>query len=376
MAGIYVHIPFCRLACYYCDFHFSTYHKLIRPVLNAICREMQLRTDYLQGASVETVYFGGGTPSLLKTKEIHRLLDQIYKIFPVESRVEITLEANPDDLNKNKLADLKSMGINRLSIGAQTFDNPSLIYLNRAHSAEDTCLAFFNARETGFDNINLDLIYAIRKDHLDILKKDLEEINRLRPEHISAYSLTIEPRTVFGRWSDRNKITAVPDNEAADQFLYLAEILSQLGYDHYEISNYALQGFISLHNTHYWQGIPYLGLGPSAHSFDLNQRVYNLSNNALYVKYLNMGELPANIDYLSKANRINERILTGLRTKWGCDLAIIKKEFGVDLMAGNRDYIQNLIDEQMLTLRNGILTLNHKGKLFADKIASDLFVVE
>ena len=196
MAGIYIHVPYCRQACYYCDFHFSTYHKLIQPVLEAMHREIELRKEYLQGESVETIYFGGGTPSLLSVDEICSFLDQILKIFPVKNPCEITLEANPDDLKKEKLTFLKTMGINRLSIGAQTFDDQLLNYLNRSHSADDARMAFRNARETGFENINLDLIYAIQGNHQEILEKDLEEISHLNPEHISAYILTIEPRTV------------------------------------------------------------------------------------------------------------------------------------------------------------------------------------
>ncbi|MBR9998179.1 MAG: radical SAM family heme chaperone HemW [Cyclobacteriaceae bacterium] len=376
MAGIYVHIPFCRQACHYCDFHFSTYHKLIRPVLEAIGRELHLRQDYLQGAAVETIYFGGGTPSLLNPEDLQVLLDQIYEIFPVPGSCEITLESNPDDLNKKKVRALRSMGINRLSIGAQTFHDEYLTYLNRVHTAEDIKRSFFNARECGFDNINLDLIYAIRENYTDMLKKDLVEIGNLRPEHISAYCLTIEPVTVFGRWLDKSKIPPVPDHEAAEQFEIISEHLGLLQYDHYEISNFALPGYFSRHNTNYWMENVYLGIGPSAHSYNLKQRQHNLDNNSRYIKSLTMGNIPATIEYLSIPNRINERILTGLRTSRGCDLNGIRKDFGVDILGKNGDYIQELADKEMVILTDGIMKLNRKGMLFADRIASDLFVSE
>ncbi len=376
MAGIYLHIPFCRQACFYCDFHFSTYHRLIPSVIEALFIELQLRKDYLNGAPIETIYFGGGTPSILTVKDLYRLLDHIYKLYPVPDPCEITLESNPDDLNKRKVNELKSFGINRLSIGAQTFNDEYLVYLNRAHSASDSRKAFLIAREAGFENINLDLIYAIREHQLDILKHDLDEIHQLRPEHVSAYSLTIEPRTVFGQWLKKNRITRVPDQESAEQFEYLSERLISQQYDHYEISNYAIQGFFSKHNTNYWQEKPYLGVGPSAHSYDLENRQYNIDNNSLYIKSLKAGKIPATMDYLSMSDRINERILTGLRTKWGCDLTGIEENFGVDILESNRHYIQELVKDEMMILDNGIIKLNKKGKLFADKIASDLFVIE
>lgn len=376
MAGIYLHIPFCRQACFYCDFHFSTYHNLIPSVIEALCIELRLRKDYLEGVAIDTIYFGGGTPSILKSIDLHRLLDQIYKFYPVRTQCEITLESNPDDLSTNKLNDLKSAGINRLSIGAQTFNDEYLAYLNRTHKGSDTRKAFLIAREAGFGNINLDLIYAIRKDHLDILKYDLDEINHLRPEHVSAYSLTIEPRTVFGNWLKKKRILQVPDHESAEQYAYLSEKLIAQDYDHYEISNYALDGFFSKHNTNYWQEKPYLGVGPSAHSYNLKHRQSNINNNSIYVKSLKEGKISARMDYLSTPDRINERILTGLRTRWGCDLTGIKESFGVDILDRNHHYIQHLVKNEMMILDNGIIKLNKKGELFADKIASDLFVIE
>lgn len=376
MAGIYLHIPFCRQACYYCDFHFSTYHLLIPAMIKAISTELRIRKDYLGGASIETIYFGGGTPSLLQTGDLQALLEIIAHLYPVHDDCEITLEANPDDLNKNKLTELKSLGINRLSIGIQSFNDEILAYLHRVHRSHDARQAFLNARETGFDNINLDLIYAIRNDYMGTLKDDLKEFLELMPEHISAYSLTIEPRTVFGRWLDKHKMSEVPDHETAEQFEYISSLLGMHDYDHYEISNYARNGHISRHNTHYWQGIPYLGIGPSAHSYNLEHRQYNISNNSSYIRSLENRKIPSTMDYLSISDRINERIMTGLRTKWGCDLTGIKNEFGLDMLEINRDYIRELVDDEMIILSDGIMKLSRKGKLFADKIASNLFVTD
>lgn len=344
-------------------------------MIKALTKELKIRKDYLYGAPIETIYFGGGTPSLLKASDLQQLLNIIYKYHPVQDRCEITLEANPDDLHKDKLNDLRSMGINRLSIGAQSFNDKILAYLHRAHKASDTRNVFLNAREAGFNNINLDLIYAIRKGHLDILKKDLEAILQLGPEHISAYSLTIEPRTVFGNWLMKNKIIGVPDHQSVEQFEFISDSLTARHYDHYEISNYALKGFLSRHNTNYWQEKPYLGIGPSAHSYNMENRQYNIDNNALYIKSLENGKIPATMDYLSGSDRINERILTGLRTRWGCDLAAIKRDFGVDILEDNRDYIQKLVKDEMMILTGRILKLKKRGRLFADKIASDLFVI-
>lgn len=345
-------------------------------MIKALSTELRIRKDYLGNAPIETIYFGGGTPSLLKTSDLQTLMDIIDHLYPVHSHCEITLEANPDDLNKNKLKELKSLGINRLSIGIQSFNDEILTYLHRVHHASDAHKAFQNARETGFDNINLDLIYAIRQDYKKILENDLQEVLELNPEHISTYCLTIEPRTVFGRWLNKHKISEVPDHETAEQFEYISGELGLHHYDHYEISNYALEGYLSRHNTNYWKQNSYLGVGPSAHSYDLENRQYNINNNSLYIKSLENGKIPATMDYLSISDRINERILTGLRTRWGCDLAGIKNEFRVDLLEANRDYIRKLVEDEMIILSKGIMKLNNKSILFADKIASDLFVMD
>jgi len=345
-------------------------------MIDAMCLEMEYRKDYLKGETITTIYFGGGTPSLLSTKHLNIFLEKINKLFHVNNFPEVTLEANPDDLKSKKLKELKSLGFNRLSIGSQSFHNSVLSYLNRIHTAEESKKALMNARTAGFDNINMDIIYAIKPDYIKILMKDLEEMHQLKPEHISAYTLTIESRTVFGNWLKNNKIKEIPDEQAAAEYNYLSQKLVNWGYDHYETSNYALPGYMSKHNVNYWLQVPYLGIGPSAHSYNQNVRQFNISNNAIYIKTIQRGRIPATFDYLSRANRINERILMGLRTKWGCDLFRIKDDFGLDILEENRTYIQKLENEGLISLNKGILILNTPGKLFADKIASDLFVIE
>ncbi len=337
---------------------------------------MEYRKDYLKGEIISTIYFGGGTPSLLSIKHISILFEKIHKLFLINDLPEITLEANPEDLNPKKLHELKSLGINRLSIGIQSFNNTILSYLNRIHTAEESKNAIHNARQSGFENINLDVIYAIRRDYIEILKKDLEEIHQFKPEHISGYSLTIEPQTVFGNWLKKDKLNEVPEEQVAAEYKYLSNILKKWGYDQYEVSNFSLPGNISKHNVNYWLQVPYLGIGPSAHSYNLDIRQFNIGNNASYIKSIQKGKIPATFDYLSSASRINERILMGLRTKWGCDLSRLKDEFGIDILKDNHTYIRGLETEGLITLKKDVLRLNTAGKLFADKIASDLFVIE
>lgn len=346
----------------------------MEPVLEAIGIEIEMRQDYLGGAPVDSIYFGGGTPSLLNTNDLHRLLDLINKYHHVNEEAEITLEANPDDLNKKKTRELISAGINRLSIGAQTFNDEFLGYLNRVHTAGDIIRSFSHARDSGFNNINLDLIYAIRENSDRILEDDLRKIDELRPEHISAYCLTIEPDTVFGRWLDKGKFNAVPDEDAAIQFNRVADHLSGIGYTHYEISNFARQGWLSRHNTSYWKEESYLGAGPSAHSCNILSRQFNIANNSLYCKSLKQGKIPATLEHLSVPERVNERIMTGLRTAWGCDLAKIRRDFGVDIRKNNIGYLNELSGRNMIELDGDILKLRRKGMLFADRIASELFV--
>lgn len=374
MAGIYFHIPFCKQACHYCDFHFSTNQQFKTEMVAAIQQEINIRKDYLQGERIKTLYFGGGTPSVLLAEEIKSLLDQIHTHFEVDKDAEITLEANPDDLTSEKLSALRAAGINRLSIGIQSFHTQQLQFLNRAHDAERASACVMEARAAGFDNISIDLIYAI-PDESDLLWiQDIEKALSLAPEHISCYSLTIEPQTVFGKWAKYGKLKITEDEVAARHLEILMDRLEAAGYEHYEVSNFAKPGYYSKHNSSYWQGESYLGLGPSAHSYNKDSRQFNLANNHRYMQDLKSGIVPYEKEVLSDADKINEYILTSLRTSWGCDTQRLQQAFQYNLLSDQDQYIQQIIAAGYAELKLSTLVLTKRGKLLADKIASDLFI--
>jgi oxygen-independent coproporphyrinogen III oxidase len=374
MAGLYLHIPFCKQACHYCDFHFSTQLNQRAAVLSALRKEMKLQRDYLASERLETVYFGGGTPSLLTEEELSSLLTAARENFLVNNDAEITAEVNPDDLNDEKLFSLKRLGVNRLSVGIQSFSNKTLTFFNRAHSAEDAQKSFERARAIGFTNISIDLIYGVPGEGIDEWKTELQKAIRLNAEHISAYSLTVEDKTAFGKWRVAGKLRPAPEEEVAEQFVLLMEELGQAGYDHYEISNFAKPGFHSRHNSSYWQQKKYLGIGPSAHSFDGTSRQFNIANNSLYVKALEDDQIPCEREVLTAANKVNEYLLTSLRTRWGCDLKFLRQNLNFEPTHGQLIYIKQLLESGMAEQQETFLRLTRKGKLLADKIASDLFV--
>lgn len=373
MAGIYIHIPFCKQACYYCDFHFSTNQSQRQELTRAIAAELEIQKDYLHGEPIDTIYFGGGTPSLLSKTELDIVFNSIYKYYSICSNAEITLEANPDDLSEEKIVLLKQAGINRASLGIQSFDDAVLKFLNRAHnSAEaETCIALL--REHGIENLSIDLIHSIPGQDDSLLKKNLEKVTSFAPWHISVYSLTIEEKTVFGKWASRGHLKAVDEGQSAGQFEMVMDTLIANGYQHYEISNFSLPGFASRHNTSYWQQKKYLGVGPSAHSFDGESRQFNVSNNHLYMKSIHENKIPFEKEILTKENKINEYIFTSLRTSAGCQLDYLASHFDYDLRTINSAYIESLLHHGYVTLADGSLTLTRSGKLLADKIASDLF---
>ncbi len=373
MAGLYFHIPFCKQACHYCDFHFSTNQSLKAELVNQLSAELTLQKEYLKSEPVETIYLGGGTPSLLDAYELDILFTSIQKNYQVTADVEVTLEANPDDLNPKKLSEMKSAGVNRLSIGIQSFDETVLKFLNRAHTATEALSCVENARKAGIKNISIDLIYSIPGQDEETLQKNLATALSLHPNHISAYSLTVEEKTVFGRWASKGKLHAMEDDQSAQQFELVMESLTQEGFHHYEISNYCLPGFQSKHNTSYWKGKKYLGLGPSAHSYNGATRQFNISNNHLYVKSIQKGIVPFEREELTNENKINEYLFTSLRTEWGCDLNYLKEQFGYDLASQNKSYLNQLTTRNLIELGDTI-TLTRAGKLLADRIASDLFV--
>ena len=373
MAGLYIHIPFCKQACHYCDFHFSTNLQLLSPVVESIVLEMELRKDYLKGESVDTVYFGGGTPSLLPAAALEQILDQVALIFPGQ-KLEITLEANPDDLDSNSLATWKSLGIDRLSLGIQSFQDEILKAYNRAHNAQQAKQAIQLGRSAGFEKFSIDLIYGFPHANHDLWKKDLNEALLLDPGHLSAYSLTLEPKTTFGNWAKKGKFIPAEEEFVAQQFEWLQEQCDQAGYQQYEISNFSRPDQAAIHNSNYWKRIPYLGIGPSAHSFDGNARGYNPPSNSRYVQTLAAGKLPFVVENLEKEELINEEILTCLRTSWGLDTASMADRYQVDLLEIKEASIAKLTALGMIHTEGKTLTLTRKGQLLADSIAAEIFV--
>jgi len=374
MAGIYIHIPFCKQACHYCDFHFSTNLDIRAQMVDAIAQEATIQQSYLKGEVIQTVYFGGGTPSLLSQEEIHQLLATFRKNFTILPDAEISLEANPDDLTPLKLNALFDVGVNRLSIGIQSFDNRVLQFLNRSHDASSAVASVEHARLAGFKNISIDLIYAIPDQSESVWKQNIHQALALHPEHISSYSLTIEEKTVFGRWASKGKLAPVHDDHAASQLECLVTMLESAGFEQYEVSNFARPGFQSQHNSSYWKREKYLGLGPSAHSYNRESRQFNIANNHLYLKGLQSGSIPFTLEVLTQEDKVNDYLLTTLRTSWGADLAKLRDEFGYDLTSRHAAYLENLVSKKLATQQDHKLILTKSGLLLADKISSDLFI--
>lgn len=373
---IYLHIPFCKQACYYCDFHFSTSLSQKEAVVEAICQEIRLQKSYLKNTHISTVYFGGGTPSILDETSLEAIFSTLHQTFTILPDAEITLEANPDDISVEKLAIFKKFGINRLSIGIQSFHEPHLKQMNRAHNAQEaeTCVKL--AQDAGINNITIDLIYAIPAPDHQILYSDLAKVEALNLQHVSAYCLTIEPQTVFGKWTKQGKMPNIDDDFSAQQFSILVENLQRMGYEQYEISNFARNQQYSKHNTSYWKQEEYLGIGPSAHSFNGASRQYNIANNTKYVQQINSGIIPATLEILTKEDQINEYLLTGLRTIWGCKIDYLDSILGSSFLDLQKSYLQPILRAGHLEIDQHTLKLTQAGKLFADRIASDLFVEE
>lgn len=346
---------------------------LKKDLVEAICREISLQKHFLESETVETIYFGGGTPSLLDKGELIEILETIRQSFDLTPTAEITLEANPDDLNKEKLELLRWSGINRLSIGVQSFHDAHLQFMNRSHNARQANEVVQAARQMGFENISIDLIYAIPHPDHTVLKSDMEQALQLNPEHISAYCLTIEEKTAFGKWQKTGKLIPADEVFAAEQFELLIETLEGHGYEQYEISNFARAGLYSRHNTSYWQQKKYLGVGPSAHSYNGQWRQWNVYNNAKYIKSLREGVVPFEKDEISPTDAFNEYLLTSLRTKWGTSLEISRARFGIHLEE-KLDELVVLQKEELLFVRNSTLYLTKKGKLLADEITSRLMI--
>ena len=379
MSGIYIHIPFCKQACNYCDFHFSTQLGKKEVMVNAIIKELVLRKAEVDD-QVETIYFGGGTPSVLTLEEMERLIQAVYDNYKVIDHPEITLEANPDDLvssraqSRDLFSNYKNAGINRLSIGIQSFFDEDLKLMNRAHNAGEAeqCI---QAAMQYFDNITIDLIYGIPGMDNERWKSNIQKALDFGLPHISSYALTVEPRTALKKFIEKGVVPDVDDEQAQEQFHILVDMLEEQGFVNYEISNFGKPGFFSKNNTAYWLGKTYLGIGPSAHSFDGKHRSWNIRNNPIYIKKINEGELPSEIETLSKTDRYNEYVMTGLRTIWGVDLDRIASEFGENYLKYLNKQAAKFLEQDLLLIESGKLLTTKKGKFLADGIASDLFMV-
>ena len=376
MAGIYFHIPFCKQACHYCDFHFSTSLNQKEDMVKAILMEMKTRQTYLAGQKIDTIYFGGGTPSLLKADEINRLIDAVYDLFEVNDGVEITLEANPDDLLKDGLQNIRATPVNRLSIGIQSFRDEDLKWMNRAHRSVDADYAVKGAQDMGIENITVDLIYAIPGLSMLDWQRNVQRVIDMNVPHVSAYCLTIEDRTAFGNWYKKGQLVPAPDEMAGEHFLFLVERLKEAEIFLYEVSNFSKKGFESKHNSAYWEGAHYLGLGPSAHSYNGDSRSWNVANNSRYMKGIFTHEEVNETEQLDLRTRYNEWIMTGLRRAKGISIEMAHSTFGVDLLTQFEQDLQAYLEQGDAVVENGFLKLSTRGFLIADRIASDLFILE
>jgi oxygen-independent coproporphyrinogen III oxidase len=372
MAGIYIHIPFCKQPCSYCNFYFSTSQHFKADFLKYLEKEIEMQQDYLENEEINTIYFGGGTPSILSAKEISTILEKINKHFKVNHESEITLEANPDDLTKEKISTLKTSGVNRLSIGVQSFFEEDLKLMNRAHSAYEAESCIKLAQDSGIENISIDLIYGTPGLSNEAWKKNLDYSEKYNVKHLSCYALTIEENTPLFHQIRKKQIAHPDDAMAAKHFQILMDFAETNNWWHYEISNFCKDGYISKHNSSYWQGKKYLGLGPSAHSYNAVSRQWNIAGLKKYIDYLEVGKLNFEIEVLDKNQRWNEYIMIGLRTSWGLDRHYLKANFPEFIEQFSRLISQSNPD--FFSISDEKICLSKSGMFYADKIASDFFV--
>ena len=375
MSGIYIHIPFCKQACFYCDFHFSTSLKKKDELISSLIHEIELRKNELNTNVIQTIYFGGGTPSLLQLSEINQIIDAVYDNYEVVSNPEITLEANPDDLTSSKIVELATSKINRLSIGIQSFSDDDLKLMNRAHNAEEAVRCLSEATHY-FKNISVDLIYGIPGLSNKQWKKNIDRVLSSGIQHISSYALTVEPKTALESLIKKGMIEEVSDLQAQEQFYILLEELSKHNFTHYELSNFAKDGAFSKNNSSYWQGKSYLGIGPSAHSFDGKQRSWNIKNNSKYISSILQSKLPIKRELLSITDQYNEYVMTGLRTIWGVSLEKVTREFGKEYHTYLLLQSEKYRAEELLYIEDEKLKTTQKGKFLSDGISADLFKLD
>ncbi|MEC3878018.1 radical SAM family heme chaperone HemW [Parapedobacter sp. 10938] len=376
MAGIYFHIPFCKQACHYCDFHFSTSLKYRDDMVAALCREVALQSDYLSGqdATIETIYFGGGTPSLLAAADIAKLIGVVGNHFVIDGGAEITIESNPDDLDDTYVEALRATAINRFSIGIQSFFEEDLRWMNRAHSAIEAQEAIKRVQDAGYDNITADLIYGYPLLTDSKWQTNIGHLVEAGIPHISAYGMTVEPRTALAASIRKGRQLPMEEEQAATQFIQLMDALETAGFVHYEISNFARPGGHARHNSNYWKGVPYVGVGPSAHSFDGHARQWNVRNNARYLSAVQADSIPYEKEELSPSDKLNEYIMTSLRTIWGLDMDVVERRFGLRYRQSLDVALKRFTLTGDILLGGVVATLTRKGKLFADHIAAELFV--
>ncbi|OGS82302.1 MAG: coproporphyrinogen III oxidase [Flavobacteria bacterium RIFCSPLOWO2_12_FULL_31_7] len=375
MSGIYIHIPFCKQACHYCDFHFSTSMKKKDEMVLALAKEIEMRKKELPIKDiVETIYFGGGTPSVLTIDDIQFLIDSVYKHYKVVENPEITLEANPDDLSDEKIIELANSPINRLSIGIQSFFEDDLQVMNRAHNSAEAKRCLEVATQY-FDNISLDLIYGMPNMSNEKWLQNIETALSFNIPHISSYALTVEPKTALDKMIKVGTVPKLDDDLAQQHFHILIDKLQENGFVHYELSNFGKPDYFSKNNTAYWLGKKYIGIGPSAHSYNGVSRSWNVANNSLYLKEITENKLPSETETLSKTDQYNEYIMTGLRTIWGVSLKKIEKEFGDKYLNYLQKQAEKYISDQLLEVEDAILKTTKKGKFLSDGIASDLFLL-
>ena len=374
MSGIYIHIPFCKKACHYCNFHFSTNQNSKSAFVKAVCRELVLRKSEYVSKEIQSIYFGGGTPTVLEVSELVMILQVIYKHYKVSDTPEITLEANPDDLDLEKIKALSQTKINRLSIGIQSFHESDLSAMNRAHNADEAkkCLEIAT---TYFDNITIDLMFGMPTMTVEHWRQNLQTAFAYGIKHLSCYALTVEPKTALEHFIRKGSHPPMDDELSAKHFEVLVEETSKQGLTHYETCSFGHSGYFSRHNISYWLGKTYMGVGPSAHSFDGAKRSWNVSNNSKYIKALEADELPFESEVLSVENRFNEYIMTGLRTIWGISLEKIETDFGTKIKEQLLQDSKKFITSNTLEIEDDHIKITHAGKFLSDGIASDLFLV-
>ena len=373
MAGIYFHIPFCKTHCHYCDFHTSCRLADLPDVMDAEFRELEMRKDYLGSELIDTVYLGGGTPSLLDLHYLSEIRNQVHSLYQVSSDAEWTLEANPDDLEQKYLFDLQKAGFNRISIGTQSFDENILSYLNRRHNAQQSVRSVILAREAGFQNISVDLIYGIPGLSKEAWERSVDMVIDLNVEHLSAYHLTYHEGTVLYQRLRDGKLREVPDEISLEQYHYLIHALKDAGYEHYEVSNFAKPGYFSRHNSAYWRERKYLGIGPSAHSYDGVSRQWNIRSNQQYVSLINSGKMYYNKENLSEIDRYNDYIITSLRTIWGIDQRRIFENYSKQLTEHFQAALKKYQKTDFLYEENFVIRLSEEGIFVSDRIIEDFF---